>query len=67
MIAPTEHYESFPSLSPEQAAAQVAEAIVRRPRRIAPAFAHLATSLDQLSPQLMDNIRNRGYRMFPED
>ena len=66
MIEPTDHYDGFPSLSPEQAAAQIAEAIVRRPRRIAPTFAHLVSLTDQVNPGLMDSLRNRGYRMFPE-
>jgi short-subunit dehydrogenase len=66
MIAPSEHYESFPSLSPDEAADQIAEAIIRRPRRIAPTFAHLVSLTDQVNPELMDSIRHRGYRMFPE-
>jgi short-subunit dehydrogenase len=66
MIEPTDHYDGFPSLSTEQAAAQIAEAIIRRPRRIAPTFAHLVTLTDQVNPGLMDALRNRGYRMFPE-
>jgi short-subunit dehydrogenase len=66
MIAPSEHYRGFPALTPEQAADLVAEAIVRRPRRISPSWAHLVSLTDAVSPELMDAVRNRGYRMFPE-
>ncbi len=66
MISPTEHYGNFPSLSPEQAGKLIAEAIVGRPRRVAPPFAHLVGAIDKLSPESMDAIRNRGYRMFED-
>jgi short-subunit dehydrogenase len=64
MISPTEHYEGFPALSPEQAGKLIAEAIVGRPRRVAPPFAHLVSAVDTLNPELMDAVRHRGYRMF---
>ena len=66
MISPTEHYERFPALTPEEAGKLVAEAIVGRPRRVAPPFAHLVEAVDKVSPELMDNVRHRGYRMFPD-
>jgi NAD(P)-dependent dehydrogenase (short-subunit alcohol dehydrogenase family) len=67
MISPTKHYEAFPSLSPEQAGKLIAEAIVGRPRRVAPPFAHLVSAIDKVSPEAMDSIRNRGFRMFPDE
>ena len=66
MISPTEHYEGFPSLSPEEAGRLVTEAMVGRPRRVAPPFAHLVGAIDKVSPEAMDAIRNRGYRMFED-
>ena len=66
MISPTEHYESFPSLSPEEAGALIAGAIVGRPRRVAPPFAHVVSAVDTVSPELMDSVRNRAYRMFED-
>ena len=67
MISPTEHYDNFPALTPEEAGRLVAEAIVGRPRRVAPPFAHLVAAIDKVSPEAMDSIRNRGFRMFPDD
>ena len=66
MISPTAHYDGFPALTPDEAGRLVAEAIVGRPRRVAPPFAHLVSALDTVSPELMDAVRHRGYRMFPE-
>ena len=66
MIAPTKIYKRFPTLTPEQAAQLIAEAVIYRPRRLAPPFGYIASFADALSPDLMDNVRNRGYKMFPE-
>jgi NAD(P)-dependent dehydrogenase (short-subunit alcohol dehydrogenase family) len=66
MISPTEHYQRFPALTPEEAGRLVAEAIVGRPRRVAPPFAHLVSAVDAVDPELMDAVRHRGYRMFSD-
>jgi NAD(P)-dependent dehydrogenase (short-subunit alcohol dehydrogenase family) len=64
MISPTQHYQRFPALTPEEAGRLVAEAIVGRPRRVAPPFAHLVSAVDAVDPELMDAVRFRGYKMF---
>jgi NAD(P)-dependent dehydrogenase (short-subunit alcohol dehydrogenase family) len=66
MISPTEHYDRFPALTPDEAGKLVAEAIVGRPRRVAPPFAHLVSAVDTVNPELMDAVRHRGYRMFED-
>jgi NAD(P)-dependent dehydrogenase (short-subunit alcohol dehydrogenase family) len=66
MIAPTKLYDRFPALSPEQAGDVIAEAIIDRPRRVSPAFGRVASFADSISPQLMDVVRNRGFKMFPD-
>ena len=66
MIAPTKTYDRFPTLTPEQAAQSIADAVVYRPRRLSPAFGSIAAIADALNPQMMDRIRNRGYHMFPD-
>ena len=66
MITPTRQYESIPALTPDEAGRLVAEAITGRPRRVAPPFAHVLSTVDRLSPETMDAVRNRVYRMFPE-
>ncbi len=66
MIAPTKMYERFPALTPEQAGALVARAIIHRPRRLGPPFGSAAAFIDTLSPDTMDLVRNRGFKMFPD-
>jgi NAD(P)-dependent dehydrogenase (short-subunit alcohol dehydrogenase family) len=66
MLSPTRQYEAIPALTPEEAGRLVAEAVSGRPRRVAPPFAHILSTVDRLSPEAMDAVRNRVYRMFPE-
>ncbi|MCW3040773.1 MAG: oxidoreductase [Solirubrobacterales bacterium] len=66
MIAPTKLYDRFPALTPEDAGHLVAQAIVHRSRRLGPPFGSLAGLADSFSPAIMDEIRNRGYKMFPD-
>jgi short-subunit dehydrogenase len=66
MIAPTKTYDKFPVLNTDQAAQTIADAVIHRPRRLSPAFGSMAALADALSPQLMDIVRNRGFRMFPD-
>ncbi|MGH3950970.1 MAG: SDR family NAD(P)-dependent oxidoreductase [Pseudonocardiaceae bacterium] len=66
MIAPTTLYKKFPALTPEEAGEVLCEAIVDRPRRISPAFGRFASFADAISPEIMDTVRNRGYKMFPD-
>ncbi|WP_354698782.1 putative oxidoreductase [Paraconexibacter sp. AEG42_29] len=66
MIAPTKLYDRFPALTPEDAGHLVAQAIVHRSRRLGPPFGSLAGLADSFSPSIMDEIRNRGFKMFPD-
>ena len=66
MITPTKQYESIPALTPEEAGRLVSEAIGGRPRRVAPPFAHVFSTVDRLSPETMDTVRNFVYKRFPE-
>ncbi|WP_372965550.1 SDR family oxidoreductase [Marinobacter sp.] len=66
MIAPTKIYDSVPTLTPEEAAQMVADAIVYRPKRIATRLGVFASVLNSLTPKLGEIIMNTGYRMFPD-
>ena len=66
MIAPTGIYKRFPALTPDQAADMVMQAMMHRPRRMGPPFGALAAFADAVSPEAMDLVRNRGYRLFPD-
>ena len=66
MIAPTKLYDRFPALTPEQAGKVVCDAIVGRPRRVSPPMGRFASFADSISPEIMDGVRNRGFKMFPD-
>jgi hypothetical protein len=66
MISPTKMYDKFPALTPEQAAGVLADAIVRRPRRVSPPFGQFAAFADAVNPMVMDYVRNRGFTMFDD-
>ncbi|MGI8727553.1 MAG: SDR family NAD(P)-dependent oxidoreductase [Solirubrobacterales bacterium] len=66
MIAPTEMYSNFPSLSPEQAGERICQAIAHRPRQIGTPYGALVGAIRAIDPVVMERIRNRGYQLFPE-
>lgn len=66
MIAPTKIYDQVPTLTPEEAADMVADAIVHRPKRIATRLGTFAQVLHALAPKMGEIIMNTGYRMFPD-
>jgi NAD(P)-dependent dehydrogenase (short-subunit alcohol dehydrogenase family) len=66
MIAPTKIYESVPTLSPEDAADLVAQAIVYKPVRIATRLGIFGEVLHALVPRVAQIIMNTTFRMFPD-
>ncbi|HET7729299.1 MAG TPA: fatty acyl-CoA reductase, partial [Usitatibacter sp.] len=66
MIAPTRLYENVPTLSPEQAADLVVEAIVHRPVRIATRLGIFGEVLHAVAPKATQIILNTAFRMFPD-
>ncbi len=67
MIAPTRIYEQMPTISPEEAAEMVVEAVIRRPQRLATRLGLFAQWLQLLSPAIAEAVMNSAYRMFPEN
>jgi short-subunit dehydrogenase len=66
MIAPTKLYNSVPTLSPEQAADLVVEAIVDKPVRIATRLGVFGERLHAVAPKATQIILNTAFRMFPD-
>ncbi|HEY3019552.1 MAG TPA: SDR family NAD(P)-dependent oxidoreductase [Solirubrobacteraceae bacterium] len=66
MIAPTEAYARFPTLTPDEAADLIGEAITRRPRRISSRLGNAGELTTTLSPGSMDAIARTAYRLFPD-
>jgi NAD(P)-dependent dehydrogenase (short-subunit alcohol dehydrogenase family) len=66
MIAPTKLYAQVPTLSPEEAAELVVEAIVHRPVRIATRLGIFGEVLHAVLPRIAQIIMNTTFRMFPD-
>ena len=66
MIAPTKIYQNVPTLSPEEAADLIAEAIVYKPVRIATRVGIFGQVLHALMPRVAQIVLNTSFRMFPD-
>ncbi|MGF1761049.1 SDR family oxidoreductase [Photobacterium sagamiensis] len=66
MIAPTKIYDSVPTLSPEEAADLLANAIIDKPKRIATKLGIFGAIIHALFPKLAEIIMNSSFRMFPD-
>src|SRR5207248_3934839 len=66
MIAPTKMYENVPTLSPEEAAGLVVDAIVKKPVRIATRLGVFGAVSHALAPKLTQILLNTAFNMFPD-
>ena len=66
MIAPTKVYENVPTISPEQAADLVADAIITKKKQIATRLGISAQILYLLFPKAMEISMNTAFQMFPD-
>jgi len=66
MIAPTKMYENVPTLSPEEAADLVVEAIVYKPVRIATRLGIFGAVCHAAAPRLTQIMLNTAFNMFPD-
>jgi NAD(P)-dependent dehydrogenase (short-subunit alcohol dehydrogenase family) len=66
MIAPTKIYQHVPTLSPEEAADLIVQAIIYKPERIATRVGIFAQVLHAVAPKVYAVIMNTAFRLFPE-
>ncbi len=66
MIAPTKIYENVPTITPDEAAAMVKQAVIYKPQRIATRLGIFAQVLHSVAPKVSEVIMNSAFRMFPE-
>jgi short-subunit dehydrogenase len=67
MIAPTKIYEEMPTIiSPEEAADMIADAIIRKPQRIATRLGVMSEIMHLVMPKMSEVVMNSAYRMFPD-
>jgi NAD(P)-dependent dehydrogenase (short-subunit alcohol dehydrogenase family) len=66
MIAPTKMYDSFPTISPEEAADLVCEAIRAKPKQINTRLGTFGEVAYTLFPKAVDQILSTAYKVFPD-
>ena len=66
MIAPTKIYDNVPTISPEEAADMVGEALIYRGKRIATKLGIFGQVVHAVAPKFAEIIINTGFRMFPD-
>ncbi len=66
MIAPTKIYDHVPTISPEDAADMICDAIISRKKRIATRLGIFGQVLHFMMPKTTEIIMNTGFKMFPD-
>jgi NAD(P)-dependent dehydrogenase (short-subunit alcohol dehydrogenase family) len=66
MIAPTKIYDSFPTISPDEAADLICEAIRAKPKQINTRLGTFGEVAYALAPKAVDQILSTAYKVFPD-
>jgi len=66
MIAPTKIYDSFPTISPEEAADLICEAIRSKPKNINTRLGTFGEVAYALAPKAVDQLMFAAYKVFPD-
>jgi NAD(P)-dependent dehydrogenase (short-subunit alcohol dehydrogenase family) len=66
MIAPTKFYENLPTITPDEAAVMVKQAVIYKPQRIATRLGIFAQVLHAVAPKVSEIIMNSAFKMFPD-
>ena len=66
MIAPTDIYKAFPTLTPDEAATMLCDSMIDRPKKKASRLGTFGEVLYSLSPKSVDIILHQAYDLFPD-
>jgi short-subunit dehydrogenase len=66
MIAPTDIYKAFPTLTPDEAAHMLCDAMIDKPKRMASRLGTFGEVLYAVSPKTVDIVLNAAYNLFPD-
>jgi NAD(P)-dependent dehydrogenase (short-subunit alcohol dehydrogenase family) len=66
MIAPTKIYDSFPTITPDDAADLICEAIRAKPKTINTRLGTFGEVAYTLAPKAVDQILHMAYKVFPD-
>ncbi len=66
MISPTKLYDAFPTISPDEAAEMVMDALIDRPKEINTRLGTFGEVAYAVAPELVDQLLHVAYRVFPD-
>ncbi|MDX6697062.1 MAG: hypothetical protein QOE65_459 [Solirubrobacteraceae bacterium] len=66
MIAPTKIYDSFPTISPDEAGDLICEAIRAKPKTINTRLGTFGEVAYALAPKAVDQVLHMAYKVFPD-
>jgi NAD(P)-dependent dehydrogenase (short-subunit alcohol dehydrogenase family) len=66
MIAPTKIYDQFPTITPEEAADMVCEAMRAKPKQINTRLGTFGEVAYALAPKAVDQVLHTAYKVFPD-
>jgi NAD(P)-dependent dehydrogenase (short-subunit alcohol dehydrogenase family) len=66
MIAPTKMYDAFPTITPDEAAELITNAMITKPKKVATRLGNFGELLYNVAPKASDAILNTAYKLFPE-
>jgi NAD(P)-dependent dehydrogenase (short-subunit alcohol dehydrogenase family) len=66
MIAPTKMYDAFPTITPDEAADLICEAIRSKPKTINTRLGTFGEVAYALAPKAVDQILHTAYKVFPD-
>ncbi len=66
MIAPTKIYDSFPTISPDEAGDLICEAIRRKPKQLNTRLGTFGEVAYALAPKAVDQVLHTAYKVFPD-
>ena len=66
MIAPTKMYDAFPTITPDEAAVMICDAMIRKPKKVATRLGNFGELLYNVAPKASDAILNTAYKLFPD-
>jgi NAD(P)-dependent dehydrogenase (short-subunit alcohol dehydrogenase family) len=66
MIAPTKMYDAFPTITPEEAAEMITNAMISKPKKVATRLGNFGELLYNVAPKASDAILNTAYKLFPD-
>ncbi|MFL6240956.1 MAG: SDR family oxidoreductase [Actinomycetes bacterium] len=66
MIAPTKIYDSFPTITPDEAADMITDALRTKPKHVGTRLGTFGEVAYALAPKAVDQVLHMAYKVFPD-